>query len=69
MSVAINHLITAMLSRAQLYLNIIFYLDFRKELLILIEANFGPLLHCPHFLLRFKKCVLKNLYLPTRLAL
>ena len=41
-------------SRAQLYLNGIVYLNFYKELLILVEANFSHLFFTlPPFLLRF----------------
>ena len=45
-------------SRAHQFFNVIFYLNFRKELLILVEANFSHLLHCPHFLLSFIKKLL-----------
>ena len=37
------------LLRTHLYFNEIFYLNFRKKLLILIEVNFSNLLHCPRF--------------------
>ena len=50
---------------AQWYVNSIFYLGFRKEL-ILIEANFAHLLHYPHFLLGFIK---KKSLPPTEFAL
>ena len=39
-------------SHTRLCLNI-FYLNFRKELSVLIEANFSHLLHCPRFSLCF----------------
>ena len=39
-------------SHTRLCLNI-FYLNFRKELSVLIEANFSHLLHCPCFSLCF----------------
>ena len=43
-------------SHTRLCLNI-FYLNFRKELWVLIEANFSHLLHCPRFSLCFVKKV------------
>ena len=39
------------------HFNDIFYLNFLKELLILLKANFSDILHCRNFLLR----VIKNM--------
>ena len=48
-----------------LYFNDIFYLNFRKELLIITEANFSHLLHFPFFIVfRKKMCFSKILPSP-----
>ena len=52
------------LSGAHLYFNGIFYLSFRKELLILVEANFSHLFFT-RFLLRFVKQCASQKYLPS----
>ena len=48
-----------------LHFNGIFHLNFLKELLIVIDANFSHLLHCPCFLLRFVKKYASQKALPT----
>ena len=53
-------------SFANLYFNGIFYLNFCKELLILIEANFSNFYH--RFLLRFVKKFSSQKTLPTTKA-
>ena len=61
---------TALLPRAHLYFNGIFYSNFCLELLNITEANFSQLLYCLRLLLlSLSNVLVKNLYLLPKFAL